>query len=833
MSTRPARGRRRWRAATIAVALAVAACGADAPRPAARPTPPTDAPVAPPPPPASILPVAGVDVPGAPRFDPAAPPSPLDDPRLAAARDAEARGAHVDAARIVEAEQARATDLDAATRARWTLLAAILRREGGDPAGALAGFERVVDASERLAPAARLEIAALSLALGKHPAALAALEAIPEADRTNPRFAVLHAEALVRAGDPVRGAEALEAWIDRAPRPAGWAPAALRVLGALTSRPGEARAVAAARIARKVLGAASGSSAVEAHALARRVVETLPRDRRDAVAGGALGPRIDAARAKLRAREARAAVTALDRLVREPQAGEASPESCELWRLRGEALGEVKRRAEAADALGVAIERCAGGDAEAEVLFAAGRAAAMADRDRDAADRFARLEARHPTSRLADDARVERVRALVAIGDREGARRLAMDALATYASGDVVGDAPFLVAQADLVDGRWAEAIPLLERAREVTRERSYLRAGRFDYFLGRAREALGDRAAAASAYRAVIAARPVGYYAALAHARLEEIAPGAGREALAAAARRAAAMPALPDPTEVELSSPALARAAELAAVGDAAAAEAELDGLGLASRSASPGLRWAAARLLARADHVRAHAVLRGATEAEARGTLVELDAWTSTYPAGPQRLAWEVAFPRPFAAEVDRASRESGTPAGLVFAIMREESAFAPRALSRAGARGLLQLMPATAGKMARPLGLPHDEAALERPEVNARLGARFLATLRRRFAHAPLLAVPAYNAGPLAVERWCAERPSLDFDLWVETIPYRETRLYTKRVLASLAAYEALGGAPGTSEVFLTPRRVCPEAPAAGGDEATVARGVDAP
>ena len=101
--------------------------------------------------------------------------------------------------------------------------------------------------------------------------------------------------------------------------------------------------------------------------------------------------------------------------------------------------------------------------------------------------------------------------------------------------------------------------------------------------------------------------------------------------------------------------------------------------------------------------------------------------------------------MAFPRPFAAEVDRAAGESGTPVGLLFAIMREESAFAPRALSRAGARGLLQLMPATAGKMARPLGLPHDAEALEQPDVNARLGARFLASLRRR-APAPCCGEP---------------------------------------------------------------------------------------
>ena len=270
MSSVAGRGPRRWRAMAggLAGALGLAAIGACAtgtPHTASPPAAPPSAP-APAAPPGSLVPAARAEPPRAPRFDPGSPASPLEDPRLVAARDAEARGGHVEAARLVDAELARATDLDAATRARWALLGAVLRREGGDPAGALAAFDRVASSSELLAPAARLEIAALALSLGRHPAALAALEAIPAADRTNPRFAMLHAEALVRAGDAERGAEVLEAWIDRGARPPGWAPVALRVLGALTTRPGEARALAAARIARKVLGAANGSSATEAHA---------------------------------------------------------------------------------------------------------------------------------------------------------------------------------------------------------------------------------------------------------------------------------------------------------------------------------------------------------------------------------------------------------------------------------------------------------------------------------------------------------------------------------------------------------------------------------------
>ncbi len=808
--TRP-RDRSRGRLAALAVTLV--ACSPD-PAPARVPTP-SAAQIAPPAP--SLVTAAVAAEPTtwpAPRFDAARPAAPLDDPRLAAVRDARARGAHLEAARLLEEVLSRATGLDEEARARWVLLGAVLRRDGGDPAGAIAAYERVVAISPLLAPAAAIEIAALALQSGKHAAALRVLEGVASADRADPRFASLHAEALIRAGDAERGAETLEAWIDRTPRPPGWAKAALRVLGALTARPGEARALAAARVARKVLGAAHGSSAAEAHALAQRALDTLPRDARASAAGGPLGSRTDAARAKLRAREPRAAVAALDRLARDPAARDRSLASCELWRLRGEALGEVKRRAEAAEAYGVAIDLCRGGDGAVEVLFAAAKASASAQRHEEARVRFARVESEHPTSRLADDARVERVRAMLELGDRAGARAMALEAMTSLAAGDVIGDAPFHVVLADALEGHWVDTIPLLERARAATHERSYLRAGRFDYFLGRARGALGDRAAARTAYEAVLLGAPVGYYAALAHARLEEIAPGAGGQALAAAAARGRASRPMPDPTDAELASPALARAAVLAAVGDGVAAEAQLDGLGLAARTASPGLRWAAAQLLGRADGVRAHAVLRGATETEARPAIVELDAWLSAWPVAPARGAWELAFPRPWVEEVTRASREAGTPAPLLYAIMREESAFAPTALSRAGARGLLQLMPPTAAKMARPLGLPHDDESLQEPEVNTRLGARFLAHLRARFAHAPLLAVPAYNAGPLAVDRWCAERPDLDFDLWVETIPYRETRLYTKRVLGSLAAYEVLAGAPGRSEVFLTPRRACP-------------------
>jgi len=94
------------------------------------------------------------------------------------------------------------------------------------------------------------------------------------------------------------------------------------------------------------------------------------------------------------------------------------------------------------------------------------------------------------------------------------------------------------------------------------------------------------------------------------------------------------------------------------------------------------------------------------------------------------------------------------------------------------------------------------------------VNVELGCRTLSRFSRVFAENPLLAVPAYNAGPTRVKQWLTDRPSLDFDLWVEAIPFLETRRYTKRVLASRAAYAFLYEPDTAEQAMILPARVKP-------------------
>ena len=144
------------------------------------------------------------------------------------------------------------------------------------------------------------------------------------------------------------------------------------------------------------------------------------------------------------------------------------------------------------------------------------------------------------------------------------------------------------------------------------------------------------------------------------------------------------------------------------------------------------------------------------------------------------------YDVLYPRPFDALVHDASRRTGLPDELIYAIIRQESLFRADAASSAGAVGLMQLLPETARLTARRAGLPSPmRAQLILPEVNIPLGAEFLASLVRKFDGETALAAAGYNAGPNAARRWLPPGP-LDLDVWAENIPYNETRAYVQRV-----------------------------------------------
>jgi TolA-binding protein len=161
------------------------------------------------------------------------------------------------------------------------------------------------------------------------------------------------------------------------------------------------------------------------------------------------------------------------------------------------------------------------------------------------------------------------------------------------------------------------------------------------------------------------------------------------------------------------------------------------------------------------------------------------------------GLPRDFWTMLYPKVFWDEVTRLAQRTGMDPYLVVSIMRQESAFDPAAVSASGARGLMQLMPATAREVSGRLKLGDlTPGRLEEPGLNITLGTHYFAGLLQRYQGNMVLALAAYNAGPGRAERWRQQWQHLPLDEFVEWLPFRETRLYVKLVLRNLVNYERL-------------------------------------
>lgn len=169
--------------------------------------------------------------------------------------------------------------------------------------------------------------------------------------------------------------------------------------------------------------------------------------------------------------------------------------------------------------------------------------------------------------------------------------------------------------------------------------------------------------------------------------------------------------------------------------------------------------------------------------------------------------------VRFPTPYLDLYQRNAFEANLPTGLLLAVSRRESAFNPRARSPVGARGLMQLMPATARLVADRIRdtRPHTDE-LYRPETNIRFGAHHLAKLMDRYDRNRALVAAAYNAGEGRVARWLKDASGMATPVWIERIPFRETRDYVKNVLFYDYVYRHKVGEPGP--VLYSHERIIP-------------------
>ncbi len=289
-------------------------------------------------------------------------------------------------------------------------------------------------------------------------------------------------------------------------------------------------------------------------------------------------------------------------------------------------------------------------------------------------------------------------------------------------------------------------------------------------YWTGRAREQAGG-AGAADLYNQILAEAPRSYYGMLAAGRL-----GRAREG------GVAGQVALPQqPREALTDDSGLARVVLLRWINLVEEAAAELESA-VQSAASDPVRLYGMAGVYIEAE--RYHMALRIMRR--------HFQTLAATGDPSLPRAFWEMFYPYAWRDEMRDAAQRRGIDPYLVAAVVREESSYYPRALSQAGARGLMQLMPATARLMAPP-------GDLDDPGFNIELGTRFLAGLIREF-NDPRLALAAYNAGPKNVRQWMNTRRTDDLEAFVEQIPFDETRLYVKRVVLSWDEYRRIYGSP---------------------------------
>jgi soluble lytic murein transglycosylase len=201
-------------------------------------------------------------------------------------------------------------------------------------------------------------------------------------------------------------------------------------------------------------------------------------------------------------------------------------------------------------------------------------------------------------------------------------------------------------------------------------------------------------------------------------------------------------------------------------------------------------------------------AHLAARWGWYAESITTLAQAGEWDDV----PLR------YPRPYPDDVAAASELAGVPADWILGVMRQESLYRKDAVSRADARGLMQMLPATAAAVARRWRLPPPRKdALFDPSVAVPLGAAYLRELLNRYAGRLDVSLAAYNAGATTVARWLPAK-SMDADIWIENIPYTETRGYVQHIVEHIVALAYVSGADPPHLGALMPA-VDPAAPAA--------------
>ena len=462
---------------------------------------------------------------------------------------------------------------------------------------------------------------------------------------------------------------------------------------------------------------------------------------------------------------------------------------CKARYKQGRALLQARERTRGAPVMREVAEKCTGSanlDTRAWARYHAARAYGRIGQWQESVRQFEKLEAEAPAHRLADDASYRAALAELETGHEKAARARLATVPRKYPDGDIWPRALFKLGWIELRGGDFQAAYDhfddLVKRGGDEEQEGM---TGRAHYWRARTLFLLGQRIDAVAAYEEIVKRWPLRYYAQQSLWRLGEIVPGRAKAILED-------MRADDEPTRMvfawrdEFDEPAFDRMVELLIVDEMTYASSEMEALHMVGNDVDPEMAVVGAVLLQHA----------GAETKLSRVIRAHFEDFEGLLPKGEGRLIWEATYPQAFSPLIEEVAEDQEVPSSFVRAVAREESSFDPEAVSWAKAYGLVQLIMPTAKRFAPEVNEKATPRTLTKPEVNLKIGARYMAWLWNRLNENPALVPAAYNAGEGAVRRWLDEDAARPLDVFIEEIPYDETRRYTRRVLQTYGVYNWL-------------------------------------
>ena len=478
------------------------------------------------------------------------------------------------------------------------------------------------------------------------------------------------------------------------------------------------------------------------------------------------------------------------------QPGLDKPTVCKVRFHLAQSIWKQRQRPRAAPLFDQAIADCRdAGDSDLLVrsLYQGARSYASAGDKDKAIALYGEIEKDFPGHRLTDDARLRTAEVLTDAGKDAEAEKLLTDLADLYPKGDMAPEALWRLALAKWRAHDYDKALRWLDESlRRYPREDIWYADGRALYWKARILEKKNDRKRALESYQRAVREYPLSVYTLLSLERMRRSYPEA-RNQLLHELRSHMHESEKTSPWSFGKQSifaePGFLRAVDFARMGLGSEARRELAKLGVgagtkgdaAPSSAREDVYWITAVLLDRGRQWSAsHSIPR-----------YKLTSFRHSYPNGGRPEAeWRIGYPRAFPEFVAKHCHVNNVPEALQWAIMREESSFYPRAESFANALGLTQMMTRTAQRFAK---WPVTRDALFDPDKNLEVGSRFLAFLLDHYDGDVPLVISGYNAGEGGVDRWLHDRGDVELDEFIETIPFDETRGYTKRVLSSYLVY----------------------------------------